>query len=350
MDFGSDVDGDGRADLLFTETAGTFAGGLDVDGGPDEPHGAPNVVHVRSIASDEDIWTLTGPGGCHALGAAGRFVPDYDADGVADVLLLDPGCVSGHTASGPDFGPDSSDMSGSLELHSGRDGRVIRAWSRSEGVGTWGDGGVYASLDQDGDGKPEFLVLSGRSTAGSPEVEVFSMQSDVAIARWHPDSETEPLVRPTSGTYLASDLTGDGDPNLVTVEGGESGEILVTVLGQLSSATPTRNAFSFRVPGSSRSYRLDSYYGHGDVDGDGSEDIIIQDYDAERGRSLDARLVAVSLDGRVLWMSPHDTLRGSLVGDGVVDLDGDGRVDFVSAGPGFSTIHIDLSTGFGSAP
>jgi len=344
QDVGADVDGDGLADLIWVESAGRLAGAMDRNGGPADSDDRPNIVHVRSLMHEDDLWTVTGPGGCHALGATGAlFVPDYDGDAVADVAIVDPGCI---TAEVPQLRGNlpGGDRTGSLRLHSGADGHLIRMWSSPpapvdpEGHvdSVWG--GAFNSTgaelhlvpDRDGDGKPEIAVGS----------DFFSVLQDEPIARLL----DLPADVPAGQMMLGTDLTGDGDINLVRGRGRNDGTIELTIFGHLLDAEQTSQTVEFRIPGGSRSVHEVLIYGSSDVDGDGQPEILFLNTDHESELTLrGANLVAVSLSGSVVWQSSVDAFPLNIV-NGILDLDGDGRDDFVTARLG-PILHIDFSSG-----
>jgi len=92
--------------------------------------------------------------------------------------------------------------------------------------------------------------------------------------------------------------------------------------------------------------------GRADVNGDGEEELVLVDHDAGREGPRRGRLLAVSLDGDVVWMNDEPVDLPAISG-GVVDVDGDGRVDFVAnrtIAYMDDSVVIELTSGFGRTP
>ena len=334
-----DVDGDGIAELLYVESMGPTAGAIGREGSPDDPDIRPNVIHVRSLATGDDLWTLDGLGGCHALGALAMFVPDYDDDGRLDVLLFDPVCVMSYNHGIPMY-----QQAGLLELVSGIDGRVIRTWTppTPSVIPVSFDVPRHLGLvsDIDGDALPDIVFTSGPMYAEL----LFSVQMDEPIARW----TRRGFGLPGDPSY-AQDITNDGDLNRVSLSADTRGEVTLNVYSQLGATEPTTDSVRFHVPGASHERHAVTYAGHGDADGDGAEEVLFFDLDsAVASGLLNTHLVAVDLEGHVTWVSESPVGSVPIVG-GVLDLDGDGREDFVTLKTttgSNDTIHLELSTGF----
>jgi len=338
-----DVDGDGIAELLYVQSFGPAAGAMGVDGTPDSTDDRPNIVHVRSLATDEDLWSVDGEGGCHALGSSGFFTPDYDGDGHADVALYDPGCVVAWPKYIPAL-PDDS-IGGSVRLLSGIDGSLIRQWTLPMGraIGETyllSRNALSIGPDVDGDGSPELLIHSPfvRKTLA------LSVGSASPVAEWTPRGRYIP-----GDPNFGADLTGDGDLNTLQLDSTDTGEISISIYSRLGAADPGIDALRFHVPHTSHQRHIVVFYGHSDIDGDGAQELLFFDWDPALGLDqLRTHLVAVDLASRVTWVSEGFVTSVPIVG-GVLDLDGDGRDDFVTlkttTGPN-DTLHLELSSGF----
>lgn len=356
---GGDVDGDGSADLLFVESWGVIAGAEDSLGGASVAHGEPNIVHMRSPATGEEIWTQVGPGGCHALGMWALFTPDFDGDGAPDVLLMDPGCVQTYNVA-PDR-PSGVFLSGtdaSMQLRSGRDGILIREWNRDWLRGLWGQKGVGMAEDLDDDGDLEIYVYSEYfGTSGGQNVEVYSVHSDTPIAQYFPLGTVGGVpygdgFRIDYGAGFLVDLTGDGQPNILARASRDDGSVEIGILSDVLSPRPMWSFAEWRVPGSAAIRHDIAFMGRADVNGDGEEELVLVDHDAGREGPRRGRLLAVSLDGDVVWMNDEPVDLPAISG-GVVDVDGDGRVDFVAnrtIAYMDDSVVIELSSGFGRTP
>ena len=348
QDVGADLNADGLADFVYVESASLLAGELDRHGGPPDPDDRPNVVHVRSLAQEEDLWTVTGPGGCHALGATGvLFVPDYDGDGISDVAMVDPGCIAGQVPPRVIGEGLSSDDTANLTLRSGADGTLIRMWARPPPVGpvgtwltVWGGRtsliapGLHLMPDQDGDAKPEIAV----------DGDFFSVQRDTPIAQ----IARLPGIVLSSQTMLGSDITGDGDVNMVDASAQADGTIELTIFGHITETEHTSEVIVVRMPGGSDTRHEVAVLGQSDVNGDGQQEIMLLDTDYGLDRDgRPTRLVAVSLDGDVLWQPPSNAWSPPIT-NAILDLDADGRDDFVTVSTRLragDSLHLELSSG-----
>lgn len=246
-----DVDGDGIDDLLIGEPYyDTSSTSFD-----------QGRAHVYSGATGTFIRGYTGGQQDYLLGRALAGVGDVDADGVPDYAIGIPG----YSVAGSKYGHD-----GLARIHSGRTGAVITSLP-----GPPTSGGLGYSLsrvgDLDGDGRCELIVG-----------------------------------------------TGSGEEAFVIDGGGQ-------VLYHLTNAPNTWTRFGAEVSGC------------GDVDHDGIDDFMLSERDYDVSAALvDAGRVWVysGATGTALY-SLTGTNAGDHLGDmlcGVGDVDGDGTVDLLCGG------------------
>jgi hypothetical protein len=314
--------GDGN-DWLGFDVAGT--GDLDGDRVPDLVAGAPFAGEasgqLRALSGRDGsmLWSRSGsvPGQRYAQAVAG--IGDVDADGVPDLAVGIP------------FDNGGGTYAGRVELLSGRGGLLLAALQGASfdqlgydvaGVGDLdgdgaGDCAIGAPFDDRGGANAGALVIvSGAS--GGRLFEVFG----AAAGDW--------LGHRVAG---AGDVDGDGLPEvLVSAPGAD-------VSGFDSGAAQVRSgadaALLLEIPGEQAGEYLTAVGGPGDVDGDGSADVLVGSAAggiAEAGR---VRLVS-GRSGRLLCafdgLAPKDWY-GFAVGP-AGDLDGDGRPELAIGAPG----------------
>jgi hypothetical protein len=297
---GGDVDGDGVPDLL--------AGGPGL--GDDQAAGRAAVF---SGQTGDIVHSFAGASSLDHVGAALAGLGDVDGDGKGDFLVGAPG----------------ADATGTLTLHSGADASAIYTLAGEEPGDRFGNAaGVIGDLD--GDGVSDFAVSAVEAGPGG-RGRVY-VHSGVDGAPLLPPLEPDATSRELGFLFVggAGDVDGDGAPDIYATDfndsgggngsgaayvySGATGERLLTLRGAVGEALGLGHA---QV---------------GDVDGDGSDDLLIGAGTSSSGAARAGRAYVFSgRDGAVLR-----TMTSSIPGEGLGfdangmgDVDGDGHVDFL---------------------
>lgn len=132
-----DLDADGTSDLFVAATIRS---------------GESGVVHALSGADGTPLYTITSPSDQEDDAFANGFhnglaaVPDFDGDGLAEVLVGAPGDAT--------LGDDA----GRAYLFSGADGELIASFASPNGGFISRFGATLAAADATGDGRPDLLI------------------------------------------------------------------------------------------------------------------------------------------------------------------------------------------------
>jgi hypothetical protein len=387
LEIAGDVNGDGRSDLLAADPlwSGGVSGGGRVDlflGTPSGPDTSPDwtdagaqagASHGRSASGAGDVngdgydevivgaplhdtpvtdagrvtlfegsagglstsatWEVLGNAASLWLGQAVAAAGDVDADGLGDVAVGAPGGDEVHvflgTPSGLSFTADA--------VLSGAQSGAQFGWS------------VAPAGDVDGDGFSDVLV--GEPGAADGEIEegrahlYLGTNSGLApVPVWSVEGD-QLGARLGDRVASAGDVNGDGFSDALIVarlwDGGEEDEGRAALyLGGPGGLDPTP---AWTVESDQAGAELGEARGIGDVNGDGYGDVLV-------GAGLFSG--AFSLEGRIsLWLGAASGLGGApafewtggtvfaRLGERVAgpgDLHGDGRLDLITAAPGWS--------------
>ncbi|HEY9167078.1 MAG TPA: FG-GAP-like repeat-containing protein [Candidatus Kryptonia bacterium] len=287
----SDLDGDGRPDLLLVSNSSGVISFY------------PNTTWSgnTSFAVEIDSSTGTLP--------EGLAVADLDGDGKPDVAVVNnlSRTISVYR---------NTSVSGTISFAARLDFPIAINPSR------------IAIGDIDGDGKPDLVV-----TTGPPDsLMVYRNTSSAGNITFAPAVSFPTGSQPAS--IAISDLDGDGKPDLAVANGGSKA---VSIYRNMS--TPGSISFAAKWDLSTESNLIDLVVA--DMDGDGRPDIAVP--------NMNTNTVSVfrntSTVGNISFSSSGDLVAGSqplLLGVG--DLDGDGRADLVAVNSGDRTMLVYRNT------
>ncbi len=336
----ADIDGDGLDDLVVAAPHHTVCG---------DNCGAVFLIPSPVVGNQQltaiPHWTIAGaaPGDWFGFALTSRV--DLDGNGLADVLASAHNADNGGVDSGSVFAilmPIASDVSAADTM--------IR-WDGDDEAGNFGM--EAASIgDGDGDGLSEVVV-------GSPLVD--DSQGRVDVMRTLPAAPTdgpsaasltvlglEPGARLGARVGDLGDLDGDGILDLGLGSDGTPGLVpdagsLLIFPANLTGVVLSSDA-SARVIGEFEGQGVGSNVETGDLDGDGSPDLIVSalegvDLPVEAGtigafRALRTEITYSEADILVSALGPKDYLGAHAA---VCDLDGSGQMDLIVGAHGAGT-------------
>lgn len=301
-----------------------------VVGAPDDSYFAPcraGRAFLVDGASGTTRFTVYGDVAGNALGSQVAAAGDVNGDAIPDFLTAAPRA------------PYVGTQPGTVRVHSGADGAVLRAVGPSDPFAPFGSA-LAGGSDIDGDAVPDFFVATSlHFPAGSPVTRVTAFSGATGALLYE---LTNPIgAAETLELEFVGDLDGDGRHDLAIgsygadVAGTNSGHVLV-VSG--ASGAPILN-----VPGNDSfdwfGYSLAST---GDISGDGVPDFAVGAPNDEIGAPSAGSVSLVSgADGARLWTAagsfPSQRFGVSLAR--IDDLNVDGIPD-VACGAWESLFHV----------
>ncbi|MDP6761988.1 MAG: FG-GAP-like repeat-containing protein [Planctomycetota bacterium] len=301
-----DVDGDGHADLIV----GAW---LDDDGAAEG-----GSVRVFSGADGGVLHAFDGTAATGSFGASVDGAGDVNGDGLDDVVI------------GAMHDSSSGTEAGSAFVFSGSDGALLHSWAGAASGERHG-AAVAGAGDVNGDGFDDVIV--GSPTRGGG----FLFKGGAVVYSGQDGSVLYNLDGGAFCDHLGASVAGAGD-----VDGDGRADILIGIPGHDLSAV---DAGAARVHSGADGSVLYEFHGDaagdrfgtavagaGDVDGDGSPDLIVGAEGADRG-GFGAGIARVfsGADGSALF-----TLAGDADGDrfgaavdGAGDVNGDGHADLI---------------------
>lgn len=310
-----DINGDGFDDVAVGAN-GLSVGGTLFSG----------AVYAYSGADGSLLHQWIGNNG-GSYGASVDGVGDQNGDGVPDILF------GASTAS-----PGGVNRAGSVFLHSGADGSLLRQWDGTSPLGFLG-ASVAGTADIDGDGVAEILFGSPVYQTAPGSAFLYSGNNGPLLHEWTGVQNNDEFGRSVAAL---SDVNGDGTPDILI------GATYATFAGVASCGTASiysgstgalLEQFGGQEPSDAFGSSLSSA---GDLDQDGSCDILVGAAGANHGGINDAGSVFIfSGATRALLYEKHGVGDLDQLGHAVAlagDVNGDSFQDFlvgaITASPG----------------
>ena len=292
-----DLDGDGIRDLVLT--APTNDGGGNASG----------RIYVHSSASGDLLFAATGAAANWQLGHDAGAAGDLNGDGVPDIIA---GAPTGGTGRAVVYSGTSRGL-----------GTVIHTFNGQANGDEFGHR-VAGGGDFDGDGVADVIVGAPGSDGNgvnSGRAYVYSGATLSLLCTLNGPSSND---RFGSGVAFVGDLDGDGrDEVACGSQDASTGGGLAFVYRWTGTACEA--IFVLNPGGPTLDFGLWFMNGGGDVDGDGTPDIYINDYQLNRAH------VFSGATGAKLWTAFGDGIGQFGIGRMVEDVDGDDCADLVLA-------------------
>lgn len=311
------------ADALFGWAVAS-AGDLSQDGHNDLLIGAPGADRVSVVDPfASELLSVTGPAGSR-FGWDVISVGDVDSDGYDDFAV-----------GAPLDSPGGITEAGSVFLHSGFDGSLIRSFHGSDPGGNFG----HSILDLEDSGvgvngfagtAPRLLAVGAPGTVAGGHVSVFDPVDGSTVFS---QDGTVSSVGSGFGMDLAAmtDADADGIEELAIAAPYWAPTILAFNVGRVETFSVPTGTSLRDLQGEESFDVFGLQIGSGDVDSDGSADLVVRSYKAAYDRieifsGTDSQFIA-SLDG-----APVNAGIGIAI-DGGADLNLDGYSDLVMGAP-----------------
>ena len=295
----NDVDGDGRKDLIFGATDGKVhifsSSGKEIFRPPYWPSQVNGPITAGIEVTDIDgkgsmnVFVATMEGTVYCLNSKGKELWKYDTGGK---ILTSPPLVTDH---GILVNSDSGEV-----VSLGSDGQPTAVYKMDHPVQA-----SPVSIDVDADGYKEVIVKDN-----SGKVVVFDTTGGKKN-EWMSGSYLANVVWPFG--IDASDIDGDGIPEIFTTDpSGANGTFKMwNNIGEVLAKFELSEA-SHGVP------RI------ADIDGDGTDDIVIA--------QCDGKVIVCDKNGKVKHGWPFECGYSIYSAPNIIDLDGDGIPEIVFSG------------------
>ena len=315
-------DGDGERDYFGESVSGV--GDLNGDGFDDFIVGAPDFIGVNPTTS-------TGGTARVFSGIDGSVLYNFSGDSAGDALgasVSDAGDVNGDGTPDLIVGAIQSGNPGYARVLSGSDGTVLHNFTGDTPFDLFGDA-VSGAGDVNGDGTPDLIVGAkddDNNGSASGNVRVLSGSDGGVLYTLDGGEQFDFFGRTVSGV---GDVNGDGFDDFIVGAANERNSSRGSA--SVFSGIDGRVLYNFEGDGPS-DFFSSSISGAGDVNGDGTPDLIVgASGDNNNGPNSGSTRVFSGIDGSVLYNFDGDSERdrfGSSVSD-VGDVNGDGIDDFI---------------------
>lgn len=314
------------------------AGDVDHDGVHDIIVGAPGSslgpnpghAHVFSGADGSLIWRFEGEAAQSQFGYAVADAGDVDQDGHEDVIV------------GAPFLDGIATSSGRAYIYSGADGTLIRQLDPSGGNELMGTA-VSGAVDYDKDGIPDQIVTAPGTGIGFGKAYVFSGADGSVILTATADSDATNF-----GVFFVNDV---GDVNNDTYHDfyvGDYGASGGRGKGYVFSGNPADGGAAIHVfPGDPGEGVGPARGPLGDVNGDGTPDLVIGHWTSSIGASGAGRVVIRNGRTGAVLRTITSTTAGEQLGfdaAGIGDVNDDGLTDYLLTAAGQNRAYVIAGT------
>jgi hypothetical protein len=293
------------------------AGDVDVDGAEDVVAGAPgdNRAYVYSGRDGKLLLSLRSPRTeDEGYGTSTSGVGDQNGDGHADVLVGAPGPVSGPATAGRAY------------LHSGKDGALLLTLAGEA------DGDGYGSMVAGVGGEKQKLLLVSAPAAGAADTgRVYAYAGLAAAPRFVFEADATGTALGGMFTSVVGDVDGDGVADVYASDYQNAARGPATGRAYVWSGADGRLLRTWTGEQAGDGF-ADGSADAGDVDRDGHADLVLGAWQHATGAPSGGRVYLYSgKDGHLIRSItarvPGETLGFDATGAG--DVDGDGTPDLL---------------------
>ena len=281
-----------------------------------DPLAAQTITHVPLFTFDGDLFQ-------DQLGNSVSGIGDINGDGFADLVVGAPQ-------------DDDVTNSGRARVFSGSDGRVLYNF-----VGESGDlfgNSVSGAGDVNGDGIDDFIIGAPRFSrvGGNGSARVLSGSDGSVLHIFNGDDESDGFGGSVGG---AGDVNGDGRADLIVGATGDDNNGDASGSARVLSGIDGSVLYNFNGD-NENDFFGNSVSGAGDVNGDGTPDMIVgARLDDNNGSGSGSARVFSGIDGSVLYNFDGDN-EGDRFGtsvSGAGDVNADGFADLIVGAPSVSS-------------